>query len=85
MSSMKRFTGRKEGLHILSPNYEDQKHYLEDKNLSYLLYLTTLVNMRNIKTLYDFGGDGDLGYALKKNFPKSSYIVLKIVVTVKKF
>ena len=58
--------------YLISPNYEDQKkHYLEDKNLSYILYLTTLVNMRNIKTLYDFGGgDGDLGYALKKKFPQ---------------
>ena len=73
--------------YLISPNYEDQKkHYLEDKNLSYILYLTTFVNMRKIKTLYDFGGgDGDLGYALKKNFLKSSYIVLKMIVTVKKF
>ena len=55
----------------VSENYEDQKkHYLEDKNLSYLLYLTTLVDIKKIKNLYDFGaGDGDLGYALKQKFP----------------
>ena len=57
--------------YLVSENYEDQKkHYLEDKNLSYLLYLTTFVNMKKIKKLYDFGGgDGDLGHALKKKFP----------------
>lgn len=57
--------------YLVSPNYEDQKkHYLEDKNLSYLLYLTTLVDIKKIKRIYDFGGgDGDLGYALKKKFP----------------
>ncbi len=57
--------------YLVNPNYEEQKkHYLEDKNLSYLLYLTSLVDIKNIKTIYDFGGgDGDLGYALKRNFP----------------
>ena len=44
--------------------------FRSDKNLSYLLYLTSLVDIKNIKTIYDFGGgDGDLGYALKRNFP----------------
>ena len=54
--------------YLVSPNYEDQKkHYLEDKNLSYLLYLTSLIDVKNVKTIYDFGGgDGDLGYALKE-------------------
>lgn len=58
--------------YLVSPNYEDQKkHYLEDKNLSYLLYLSTLVDLKKIKTIYDFGGgDGDLGYALKTKFPQ---------------
>ncbi len=58
--------------YLVSENYEDQKkHYLEDKNLSYLLYLTSLIDVRKIKNLYDFGGgDGDLGYALKKKFPQ---------------
>ena len=58
--------------YLVSENYEDQiKHYLEDKNLSYLLYLTTLIDVRKIKNYYDFGsGDGDLGYALKKKFPQ---------------
>jgi len=58
--------------YLVSENYEDQKkHYLEDKNLSYLLYLTTLIDVKKIKTFFDFGGgDGDLGYALKKKFPQ---------------
>jgi SAM-dependent methyltransferase len=58
--------------YLVSENYEDQiKHYLEDKNLSYLLYLTTLIDVKKIKNFYDFGcGDGDLGYALKKKFPQ---------------
>ena len=57
--------------YLVSENYEDQKkHYLEDKNLSYLIYLTSLIDLKRIKKLYDFGGgDGDLGYALKKKFP----------------
>ncbi len=54
-----------------SGNYKDlKKHYLEDKNLNYLLYLTTLVDFSKIKNLYDFGGGyGDLGFLLKKKFP----------------
>tara|TARA_B110000971_G_scaffold147004_1_gene150191 strand:- start:5748 stop:6713 length:966 start_codon:yes stop_codon:yes gene_type:complete len=45
------------------------KNYLEDKNLSYLLYITTLVDITKIKNFYDFGcGDGDIGFALKKKF-----------------
>ena len=58
--------------YLVSENYEDQKkHYLEDKNLSYLIYLTSLIDLKKIKKLYDFGGgDGDLGYALKKKFPQ---------------
>jgi|TARA_B100001093_G_C26796411_1_gene1001307 2-polyprenyl-3-methyl-5-hydroxy-6-metoxy-1,4-benzoquinol methylase len=57
--------------YFVSENYEDQKkHYLDDKNLSYLLYITTLIDIRKIKNLYDFGcGVGDLGFALKKKFP----------------
>ena len=58
--------------YLVSENYDDQKkHYLEEKNLSYLLYLTSLVDVTKIKNLYDFGGgDGDLGFALKKKFPQ---------------
>jgi 2-polyprenyl-3-methyl-5-hydroxy-6-metoxy-1,4-benzoquinol methylase len=54
----------------VSKDYEAQKrHYLEDKNLSYLLYLTSLIDITKIKNIFDFGGgDGDLGYALKKRF-----------------
>lgn len=57
---------------FLEENYEDQKkHYLEDKNLSYLSYLTTLIDIRKVQELYDFGsGYGDLGYSLKLKFPK---------------
>ena len=43
--------------------------YLEDKNLNYLLYLTTFIEFTKIKNILDFGsGFGDLGFALKKNF-----------------
>jgi len=56
--------------YLVGQNYEDQKkHYLEDKNLSYLLYLSSLIDLKKINSLYDFGGgDGDLGFALKKKF-----------------
>lgn len=58
--------------YLVSENYEDQKkHYLSDKNLSYLIYLTSIIDIKSKKNLYDFGGgDGDLGYALKKKFPQ---------------
>ena len=54
----------------MTENYEDLKRYhLEDKNLNYLLYLTTLINLSKIENLYDFGGGyGDLGFLLKKKF-----------------
>ena len=55
----------------MTENYDDlKKHYLEDKNLNYLLYLTTLIDLSKINSLYDFGsGYGDLGFLLKKKFP----------------
>lgn len=58
--------------YLVSENYNDQKkHYLEDKNLSYLIYLTSLIRVNEMEKIYDFGGgDGDIGYALKKKFPK---------------
>ena len=38
-----------------------EKRFLEDKNLNYLLYLSTLIDLKNIKNIYDFGaGFGDL-------------------------
>ena len=54
----------------MTDNYEDLKrYYLEDRNLNYLLYITTLVDLSKIKNLYDFGGGyGDLGFLLKKKF-----------------
>ena len=56
----------------LTENYKDlKKYYLEDKNLNYLLYLTTLIDISKVENVYDFGaGYGDLGNALKKKFPK---------------
>lgn len=56
---------------FVSENEDDQKkYYLEDKNLSYLLYITSIIDLTKIKKLYDFGGGvGDLGFALKKKFP----------------
>ena len=56
----------------MTENYDDIKNtYLDDRNLNYLLYLTTLVDIKKIKNLFDFGaGYGDLGFAIKKNFPK---------------
>ena len=48
---------------------ERKKNYLEDKILSYLFYITSFIDVKNINTIYDFGcGDGDLGFALKKKF-----------------
>ena len=57
--------------YLVGENIEEQKkHFLDDKNLSYLLYVTSLIDVSKIKSLYDFGGgDGDFGYALKKRFP----------------
>ena len=56
----------------MTENYEDLKRYsLEDKNLNYLLYITTLLDLSKVETVYDFGGGyGDLGFLLKKKFPK---------------
>ena len=55
----------------LTGNYNDlKKSYLEDRNLNYLLYLTTLADISKVKNVYDFGaGYGDLGFSLKKKFP----------------
>ena len=55
----------------VTKNDEDsEKRFLEDKNLNYLLYLSTLIDLKNIKNIYDFGaGFGDLGFAIKRKFP----------------
>ena len=57
--------------YLLEENYEDQKkHYLDDKNLSYLLYISTLIDLKKVVNLYDFGsGYGDFGFGLKNKFP----------------
>ena len=48
-----------------------EKSILEDRNLNYLLYLSTLGDLKKIVNIYDFGaGYGDLGYAIKKKFPQ---------------
>ena len=54
----------------LTENFEDMKNiYLEDRNISYLMYTTLLLDFKNIKNIFDFGaGNGDLGYSLKKKF-----------------
>ena len=37
--------------------------YLDDRQLNYLLYITTLVDFKKINSIYDFGaGNGDLGF-----------------------
>lgn len=49
---------------------DSEKRILEDKNLNYLLYLSTLLDLKKVNNIYDFGaGFGDLGYAIKKKFP----------------
>ena len=56
----------------LTEHDEDlESRYLEDRNLNYLLYVSTLINLKDVKNIYDFGaGYGDLGFAIKKKFPE---------------
>lgn len=60
---------------IRPPYYEledegiKKNSFLKDKNLSYLIYLTSLIDFKKIENIYDFGcSNGDIGYALKKKF-----------------
>ena len=55
----------------ISENEQDiEKKFLLDRNLNYLLYLSTLIDLKQVEKIYDFGaGIGDLGYAIKKKFP----------------
>lgn len=57
--------------YLLNNDYEDLKtQCLEDRFFNYLVYLTTLIDLKNVKKIYDFGaGNGDIGYLLKKKFP----------------
>ena len=56
---------------VTANDEETEKRILEDKNLNYLLYLSTLIDLKKVKNIYDFGaGFGDLGYAIKKKFPQ---------------
>jgi len=47
-----------------------ERRHLDSRNLNYLLYASTLIDLKKIENIYDFGaGFGDLGYAIKKKFP----------------
>jgi len=47
-----------------------ERRHLDNRNLNYLLYASTLIDLQKIENIYDFGaGFGDLGYAIKKKFP----------------
>ena len=51
-------------------NQDLEKKFLLERNLNYLLYLSTMIDLKKIQNIYDFGaGIGDLGYAIKKKFP----------------
>ena len=47
----------------ISENEQDiEKKFLLDRNLNYLLYLSTLIDLKKVENIYDFGaGIGDLG------------------------
>lgn len=52
---------------IINQNIENE--LFSNKNLNYLQYLTTFVDMSEVKNIFDFGaGTGDLGFLLKKQF-----------------
>ena len=55
----------------ISENEQDiEKKFLLNRNLNYLLYLSTLIDLKKVENIYDFGaGIGDLGYSIKKKFP----------------
>lgn len=55
----------------VSENDENAEvRHLDSRNLNYLLYASTLIDLKKIENIYDFGaGFGDLGYAIKKKFP----------------
>jgi len=47
-----------------------ERKHLENRNLNYLLYASTLIDLKKIENIYDFGaGFGDLGHAIKRKFP----------------
>ena len=47
-----------------------KKTLFRRKNLSYLLYLTSLVDVTKVKNLYDFGGGRRFRLCFKKKFPQ---------------
>ncbi len=49
------------------------------RNLSYLNYLSTFINLDNIKNIFDFGsGVGDLGFLIKSKFKNISLSSLEL-------
>ena len=55
---------------VTEKDEDSEIRYLDYKNLNYLLYISTLIDLKKIQNIYDFGaGFGDLGYAIKKKFP----------------
>ena len=55
--------------HYLGEGEQVEKNYIDDKNLNYLSYLSTFIDFKKIKNIFDFGaGIGDLGYLIKKRF-----------------
>ena len=55
----------------VSENDENAEvRHLDSRNLNYLLYASTLIDLKKVENIYDFGaGFGDLGYAIKRKFP----------------
>ena len=48
----------------------NDNNFLDDRFLNYILYLSTLINLYEVKDIFDYGaGIGDLGYLLKKKYP----------------
>ena len=54
-------------LYEIKPNSNSDIYYF--RNLSYLNYLCTFINLDNIESVFDFGsGVGDLGFLIKSKF-----------------
>ena len=55
--------------HFLGEDKEVEKNYNNEKNLNYFSYLSTFIDFKKIKNIFDFGaGIGDLGYLIKKHY-----------------
>ena len=54
--------------HNIEYNYSEDS-YKDEKFLNYLSYLSTFINFKEIRSIFDFGaGTGDLGHLIKKEF-----------------